>query len=179
MKYTVYIHINKSNGKKYIGITRMKPNDRWKNGYGYKSVGKQTHFYNAILKYGWNNFDHIIVRSNMPEACAKTLEKILIQKYNTTDRNLGYNISTGGDGGAGYNRNELKYLSGSYDNIKHKNSYYQRNMRSVLGFRDDFKIQFNSVTEAAEYFNITPTAICRSLKGYTKTCCGLKWTYLT
>lgn len=33
--YTVYIHINKQNKKKYIGITSMSVKERWKNGYGY------------------------------------------------------------------------------------------------------------------------------------------------
>ena len=60
--YTVYCHINKVNGKTYVGITSSAPELRWKNGEGYKNCRK---FYNAILKYGWDNFYHIILRNKL------------------------------------------------------------------------------------------------------------------
>lgn len=34
--YKVYQHINKVNGKRYIGYTKLSPCNRWKNGNGYK-----------------------------------------------------------------------------------------------------------------------------------------------
>ena len=51
--YTVYKHINKLNGKVYVGQTSLGVNDRWKNGKGYKN----GIFRNAIKKYGWDNFE--------------------------------------------------------------------------------------------------------------------------
>lgn len=60
--YSIYIHLNKINDKKYIGITCKKPEIRWANGLGYK---KQP-FWNAITKYGWDNFEHIIIKDNLP-----------------------------------------------------------------------------------------------------------------
>ena len=56
-KYCVYMHKNKINNKVYIGITFRKPEDRWQKGQGYH---KQLKFFNAILKYGGDNFEHII-----------------------------------------------------------------------------------------------------------------------
>ena len=63
--YIVYLHRNKINGKCYVGQTCQKPQARWgKQGSGYKA---QQYFYRAIKKYGWNNFDHIILEENIPK----------------------------------------------------------------------------------------------------------------
>lgn len=60
--YTVYQHVNKINGKMYIGITKRTPQDRWgHDGSKYKTI---PHFYAAIQKYGWNNFEHNILYTN-------------------------------------------------------------------------------------------------------------------
>lgn len=39
--YTVYLHINKVNGKVYVGITSMKVENRWREGIG-KHPSKET-----------------------------------------------------------------------------------------------------------------------------------------
>ena len=60
--YSVYCHINKINNKRYIGITKDKPVDRWgKDGNGYKTQV----FGRAIEKYGWDNFEHKILFENL------------------------------------------------------------------------------------------------------------------
>lgn len=92
--YIVYQHKNKINGKVYIGITARKPEARWKNGEGYKS---SPHFYSAIQRYGWDNFEHNILFTNLTkeEACKK--EQELIKQYNSMNRDFGYNSTSGGD----------------------------------------------------------------------------------
>ena len=92
--YTVYQHKNKINGKIYIGITMRKPEQRWQHGEGYRS---SPHFYAAIQKYGWDNFEHIILFQDLTkeEACQK--EQELIAKYNSMDRKFGYNSTSGGE----------------------------------------------------------------------------------
>lgn len=94
-KYCVYCHTNKINGKKYIGITSQKPTKRW--GVDGKKYHDCPKFYNAIQKYGWDNFYHDILFTNLSknEACEKEVE--LIELYNTNDKNCGYNITSGGD----------------------------------------------------------------------------------
>lgn len=95
--YCVYCHTNKINGKKYIGITGMKPERRWANGEGYKN---SRYFYFAIKKNGWDAFEHKILFTGLSkeEACKK--EKELINYYKTNDEQNGYNMSSGGESGA-------------------------------------------------------------------------------
>lgn len=99
-KWCVYAHISPNN-KYYIGITSQKPNDRWRNGRGYKH---NEYFTRAINKYGWDNFQHEIIASNLTEEEAKNFEKILIAKLQSNNSKFGYNITAGGDGACGVSR---------------------------------------------------------------------------
>ena len=96
-EYTVYIHILPSN-KYYVGITSKKPEYRWWNGKGYKN---NKYFYNAIKKYGWNNFQHEIIAEHLTEQEAKNFEIVLISKLEATNRKYGYNITLGGESNNG------------------------------------------------------------------------------
>ena len=93
--YTVYQHKNKINGKIYIGITSQKPEDRWgSQGCNYKS---SPHFYSAIQKYGWNNFEHNILFTGLTKEQACLKEQELIKEYDLMNREFGYNSTSGGD----------------------------------------------------------------------------------
>ena len=94
--YVVYQHVNKNNGKRYIGITRQNPPSlRWgANGCNYKS---SPHFYASIQKYGWDSFEHEVLFDNLTKEQACSLEIKLIDKYHTMDRRFGYNSTTGGE----------------------------------------------------------------------------------
>lgn len=92
--YCVYLHINKINGKIYVGQTH-NIKERWRgNGKNYFTSVK---FFNAIIKYGWDNFIHRVVRSNLSKQDADTLERNLIDELDTI-RN-GYNLMEGGSRG--------------------------------------------------------------------------------
>lgn len=107
--YVLYVHVrkepnNKGVYKKYFGITCQKAHKRWKNngkGYSKKNKdGKYTKFYNAILKYGWDEgFRHIIIFKNLTKKEADSLEKYFIDKYKTL-KNNGYNSKEGGANGS-------------------------------------------------------------------------------
>ena len=101
-EFIVYMHENKINHKKYIGITCQKPTQRWRGGKGYK-IGL---FKKAIDKYGWDNFNHIVLfeRLSKDEACKKEIE--LIDKYKTMNNNYGYNLCEGGNLTLGYHHTE-------------------------------------------------------------------------
>lgn len=93
--YCVYCHTNKINGKRYIGQTCQKPEQRWQNGNGYKG----QRFYNAIQLYGWDNFSHEILAEGLTKEEADQREIQLIGEFNTTNPLFGYNISLGGTSG--------------------------------------------------------------------------------
>ena len=93
--YSVYQHVNKINQKVYIGITKQDVEKRWgNNGINYKS---SPHFYAAIQKYGWDNFEHNVLFTGLTqkEACLK--EQELIKQFNSMNREFGYNSTSGGE----------------------------------------------------------------------------------
>ena len=92
--YTIYMHKNKINGKIYIGQTSQNPIKRWDSGRGYETSSR---FYNALLKYGWNNFEHIILYSNLSQEEANKIEEELIEYYQSQNEDFGYNIKAGGN----------------------------------------------------------------------------------
>lgn len=101
--YKVYAHIVPASlsgykyDKYYIGITcKDNVSDRWGNGSGYV---RQPYFYNAILKYGWDNIEHRILFENIDKETAKSLEISLIDLLRTTTKDHGYNVSFGGESG--------------------------------------------------------------------------------
>ena len=95
--YCLYCHTNKTNGKKYFGVTSQRPTHRWNNGKAYSSCSR---FYDAIQKYGWDGFTHEVLKEDLDEATAHEMEREYIKKYNTTDKRYGYNQSTGGRHGS-------------------------------------------------------------------------------
>lgn len=96
LSYFVYKHTNLVNGKVYIGITSRLPEKRWgRNGCNYRS---NHHFYNAILKYGWDSgFSHEILYSGLTKENAEEHERDLIRHFNSANPEYGYNIALGGN----------------------------------------------------------------------------------
>lgn len=94
--YCVYIHTSPSN-KRYIGITSQKPERRWRNnGNGYSD---SPVFFNAIKRYGWDNFNHEIMLSGLSYEEAEMYEVMFIRLFRSTDRRYGYNMESGGTSG--------------------------------------------------------------------------------
>jgi group I intron endonuclease len=93
MKYSVYKHTSPS-GKVYIGITSKIPSKRWNGGRGYIT---NDYFTKAINKYGWNNFTHEILFTDLSQEDAEKKEVELIAFYQSDKREHGYNIQHGGN----------------------------------------------------------------------------------
>lgn len=140
--YTVYQHLNKITNKSYIGITGQEPERRWSNnGYGYLHKNKngnfiQTKFANAILEYGWDSFEHIILKENLTLEEASTLEIEYIKKFDTY--NNGYNSNHGG----------LSFDRVNSSNNRDLNGYKNPKAVPVIGFNNNFYKFFFSAADA-------------------------------
>ena len=75
----------------YVGITSIKPEDRWGKGYT-----KNQKIYKAIQKYGWDKFDHRVLVDHLTQEEAEIIEQNLISDLMTQDDRYGYNIANGG-----------------------------------------------------------------------------------
>ena len=96
MSWLIYKHTNLANGKVYIGQTKHNPNERWRKGRGY-TFNKNSRFCQAILKYGWNNFNHEIIEDNIKtQKEANERERYYIYLYDSYNFEHGYNMTIGG-----------------------------------------------------------------------------------
>lgn len=91
--YVVYMHQNKINGKKYVGITNNTSKRWYGKGKKYEACPR---FYSAIKKYGWDGFCHAVIVSGLTLEEANVLEQFYIQTYRTCEKDYGYNITSGG-----------------------------------------------------------------------------------
>src|SRR5260221_2747782 len=97
----IYAWENIINGKMYIG----KANNLYRRVYeemnGFKNKKHQNlkKLFNAVQKYGINNFD-VIKLLEAPKEYLGKIEKLLIEYYNT--KKNGYNCTWGGEGMFGH-----------------------------------------------------------------------------
>ena len=61
--FTIYRHVSPI-GRVYVGITSQDVETRWRHGDNYRN---STYFKRAIRKYGWKNFKHEILFTNVEE----------------------------------------------------------------------------------------------------------------
>lgn len=200
MYFTIYLHKNKINNKVYIGQTIQKPERRWKNGAGYKSC---TVFYNAIQKYGWDNFEHIILEEGeFTQQEADIKEQYYIQLYDSTNINKGYNIEQGGyntispnaepaaiawmqkhpDFGLARAQDMLKWQKEHPEEIlamRRKNAQKATQARKKPVKCIETGVVYESASAAARQVpNTTQSKICMVCKGQRNTCGGLHWEYI-
>lgn len=95
----IYKITNIKNNKIYIGKSKNKFFQRiYKHSFHVRK-GTKRYLYNAIRKYGWNNFSINIVEkcSSLKELNEK--EIYWIDYYKSNHNDYGYNLTIGGDGG--------------------------------------------------------------------------------
>lgn len=105
MRGIIYKYTSKTTGKVYIGQTVNETKRR--SAHKHMQTDWHSHFYNAIAKYGYEDFDYEViyeVMSDIPGYVKQVLDMMevyYIQKYNSTNPDFGYNIAAGGGGTVG------------------------------------------------------------------------------
>lgn len=156
---------------------------RWKNGKGYLSLTngeyRQPHFAKAILKYGWDNFDHEVVASHLTKEEANTFEVLLINKLHTTDKECGYNICSGGNlsdnqRGKKFTAEHKKKLSDAKNKSKHDCKRIAQYTKT-----GEYLRTWDSTREAERVLHINHSSISQCCKGNPKytTAGGFVWQY--
>lgn len=131
--HIVYVHT--LNDKVYIGQTygdnEKEWNRRFQNGNGYK---RSLYFYNAIQKYGWENVRTEILFTGLSQEEANLREELLIRMYDTTNHDVGYNITLGGCGnnqGKGSYTKEYRLIYIKKHRKVHGESSRQKLLRNI------------------------------------------------
>jgi len=108
MSCGIYKMTNKVNGKIYIGLSvniETRIYNHYRNAFCEKDKEYNSYLSRAIRKYGKENFLYeTIEECSISELPIR--ERYWISYYNSTDRNIGYNISSGGDGNSTWTEEE-------------------------------------------------------------------------
>jgi len=149
--------------------------------YNHKKMSQNdttfTPLYNAIRKYSWQalKFEHLLRCSSED---VDELERLYITRFKSLNIKYGYNLDSGGV----LNK---KHSSKTCQKISTAN----KNKSSVIFKTRIKKIQasdvsgnlvgiYESASEAARLFDVSPNTISRAARGGRKSSCGLIWNYI-
>jgi group I intron endonuclease len=103
----VYLITNEIDGKYYVGQTIRTLSVRWHNHRsGVKLVGTKIRLYNAMRKYGVENFSIRVLAEATSREQLNYLEQLWIICLQSNNSLLGYNEHLGGAGSLGYAHTE-------------------------------------------------------------------------
>lgn len=184
-EWCIYKHTLIGTDLCYIGQT----NDiktRWKPS-AYKTC---TKFYNAINKYGWNNFKHEILKDNLTIDEANEWEEYYIKAYNSQID--GFNLDSGGLNYLHSEETKLK-MSKTRKGIPHSKKHAQAISNALKGYKQtkehkinnrlaqhrkpveciDTGIIYDSIAEASRQTGYDHSSISRVARGMVKnSICG-------
>lgn len=175
------------NGKRYIGITMQKVNDRWKDGKGYKT---NIYFNRAIQKYGWENIQHDVLFEELTKENAEAKEVELIAEHKTNDIKFGYNMESGGNHNGAVNPITKQRLSIAHTGLHkgEKNHFYGKTHTAETMLKIKKRViqysltgkyikTFDGAVDAAREVQGDLSSIAKACKGKQKQAYGFIWRY--
>lgn len=137
----IYKITNTQNGKNYIGKTSRNLRVRW---YEHKQEARLGNsnipLYNAMNKYGMDNFKICVLEDNIPTEQLNEREKYYISLYQSRSHEKGYNVTIGGDGGQ-----TARKLTDTQ-------------IQEIIGILSD-KNNLESFTSIGKQYGVSPTTI--------------------
>ena len=185
----IYKATNVINGKMYIGYCVSFKNRKNRH-LKCAEKGIVTKFYNAIRKYGKDNFTWDILEDNV-ENINKLKEREVYYIKHLNTYNDGYNSTLGGDGGfTGHNSGQFKKgMKPWCTGIKLSEEHIEKlkiadrtlSYKPVLQFdmNDNYIREFSSLKEAMELTKVNKqyiSNVCKKHKGF-KSAGGYKWKF--
>lgn len=186
-KFYVYIYTSPS-GKHYVGRTHQTQRQRAGiEGCGYKNC---TAFWNAIQKYGWDNFEYEVLEENISADEIDERENYWIDFYHSSADENGYNLLKP-DGTFKQATEELRKKL-SEERMGEKNPLYGKrrpfpinglqkateiNRKPVMQFDMDgnYIATFNSRREAGNAAHCQEAIIGKCCIGKSKSAGGYQW----
>lgn len=167
MKCFIYKITNLLNNKIYVGQTYSKKNsnisqiyvrferhckDAMKFGMKVPSAIDK-----AIYKYGCDNFKvELIEECNSIEEVNKK-EIYWISKFNSTDRNIGYNLTKGGEGGDTYkfkSKKEMDIIKSKISNSNKGRNNGNSSQVKAINIENGNVYEFETLGKCLDFFNI-------------------------
>jgi hypothetical protein len=163
---------NKLNNKKYVGITSRAPYIR----FNEHLSGQQTLVGIDMNKFGKENFELIILETNIPDNEKDEKERYYISSNNSLYPN-GYNKSTGGVKGKDLNEISRSILSESSKGVNNSRCHSYINQIDMR--TGEIVNIFGSAREAARHLGDESKyrAILYCLNGKSKSSYGYNWKY--
>ena len=183
----VYIFVNNTNNKIYVGKTTELYTKRWAE-HKYNAFTKQlnTYLYKALRKYTWEGFSKYVIYQTEEFDNKDDVDRIIIEKekyyinlFRSDMSDFGYNLTKGGDGIVGFKHSEetKQHFSEIRTGNLHPNYGNLNNSTSdvILQFDLDFNFikEWPSMSEIGRQLNYKPNNISKccsnqigSYKGY-------------
>lgn len=189
-EWFVYAHILKADGRRYIGQTNNL-NARWKPS-AYKNCVK---FYNAIILYGWDAFEHTVLKENLTLEQANEREEYYIALYDTIEN--GFNLLSGGMNRLASQETKNK-MSQTRKGVPKSDAHKEAIAQALKGKKKtpeairnnqlaqhrkivkciETNITYESLADAERKTGILSETISRCCRGKQKTASGFHWEFV-